>query len=213
MNNNVMLFECKNGVQRIDIDYTIHIPKYNKIYTGTSSNSHILINTGNSIYINKDDDIYVNFTYNGIVYNKYYKYLGDGIAHEINVKDPLNLISTLNYTHDNNIYTIEPVLDTNNTISHIRYKVYYQGGLASEVNDINIEDILLVDTIKNSTDVFKVYFLKDGTYKLVVNVVDINNNIKTIKGNNIVISNTTDNNNNNTINSMFRNKISYIEWE
>ena len=210
MNNNVILFECRNGIQRIDITYTIHIPKYNKSYAGTSSNSYILINTGNDIHIDIYDEIYIEFTYNSILYSKYYRYLGNGIIHTIDVKDPLNLISTLNYTHDNNIYTIKPVLDTNNTISHIRYKLYYQGGLASEVNDINIEDILLVDTIKNSTDVFKVYFLKDGTYKLVVNVVDINNNIKTIEGNDIVIANIANNNINNNI---LRNKINYIEWE
>jgi len=211
MNNNAMLFECKNGIQRIDITYTIHIPKYNKTYTGTSSNSYILINTGNNIYINKDDEIYIEFTYGNVLYNKYYKYLGDGIAHVIDVEDPLNLILTLNYVHDNNVYNIEPVLDTNVTIDYIRYKLYYQGGLASEVNDTNIEDILLVDTIKNSTDVFKVYFLKDGTYKLVTDVVDINNNIKTIEGNNIVISSIDGNTN--TSSNMFRNKISYIEWE
>jgi len=210
MNNNVMLFECKNGIQRIDITYTIHIPKYNKTYTGTSSNNYILINTGNSVHLYVDDEIYIEFTYDNIVYNKYYKYLGDGIKHEINVEDPLNLISTLNYVNDNNVYNIEPILDTNNTISYIRYKLYYQGGLASEVNDIDLEDILLVDTIKDATDIFKVYFLKDGTYKLVVDIVDINNNIKTIEGDNIIISNS---NNTNIGNSSLRNRINYIEWE
>ena len=211
MNNNVMLFLCKDNIVRIDITYTIYIPKYDKTYTGTSRNSYITINTGNHIKIDIGDEIYVNFIYNGETYNKYYNYLGDAIVHEIDIKDPLRVLYTLDYVTNNNVYDIKPTLDTNNNISYIRYKLLYSGGLASEVGDIDIEDILLIDTTKDVNNTLRVYFLKDGLYKLIFDIVDINNNIKTYNGDDIVIERITDSSI--TSGSGYKNKIYYIEWE